>query len=124
MQSGKVYNVKVHANSTCGVSNRANVTIDTKSRITVFETDKNNYNRAGLTLVDNETKLLVNDYQDNSLYVMDLKNSENSHYVDLKIDESKEMLLSVASKDGKYLYVVTRDYESNHVFNIYDMSSP
>jgi hypothetical protein len=124
IQSGEVYNVNMYANSTCGVSNDIVVTIDTKNRLTTFDIyDEHHY--GSLSLIDNETKLFVGgNYETDFTYVVDLKNSENSRSVDLKIGEGEEALLSAASKDGRYLYVIACEYDTNCALNVYDMSSP
>ncbi|MDR1460912.1 MAG: cadherin domain-containing protein, partial [Campylobacteraceae bacterium] len=126
VESDKVYHLNLYADSVCGASNNINVTIDTKNRISTFETE---YYMSSLTLADNETKLFVNSREFDSIYMLDLGNSENSHYLDLRISEDTKILPpSAVSKDGKYLYVTTANYNEygygeSYDFNIYDINS-
>ncbi|MDR0579010.1 MAG: hypothetical protein LBG21_00185 [Campylobacteraceae bacterium] len=122
MQGGKVYHLNIYANSTCGVSNGAGITVDAMDRTTAF--DATGYDYEYLSLVDNETKLFVGDsYNTNSTYVVDLKSGESIR-LNLQIGKDKNVLSSIASKDGKYLYAVICEYNVSCVLNIYDMSSP
>jgi hypothetical protein len=121
IKSGEIYRLNIYANSTCGASNNAVITIDTKERITTFAMDEEQYSFK-LNLIDNETKLLVNIYELNSPYIVDLKNSENNRYLDLQLDKNKNILSAAVSKDGKYLYAVVHKGTSYNL-NIYDISS-
>ncbi|MDR1285846.1 MAG: cadherin domain-containing protein [Campylobacteraceae bacterium] len=124
IEGDKVYHLGIYANSTCGVSNSIDVAVDTKSRITTFETDTEYYG-SSLFLIDNETKLFVNNYENDPSYILDLKDDKNSHYFDLQIDQDANTLpMTTMSKDGKYLYVTTYKYidGENYYFSVYDIS--
>jgi hypothetical protein len=120
---GTVYTLNFYAKSTCGVSDTASVTIDTKKRITNLELPYDYY-KVSLALVDNDTKALINGNEYNSSYVVDIQNNSSSHYVNFNIDNNKYIMpMTAVSHNGKYVYMVVYEYGVSYELNIYDVSS-
>jgi hypothetical protein len=121
-----VLSLDLYANSTCGVSNSAHIVIDTKNRIESFELPSD-YSQSKLALADNEEKALIINYDIDSSFVVDLKNSANSRFIDFGINKNmySTPIIKISS-DYKYLYMVSQGHKANElrVYDITDLFNP
>jgi hypothetical protein len=122
IQSGSVEQLSFYANSTCGMSNTAHITVDTVNRTTIFELPSEfDYSNIGMALIDNGTKMFINGYEPNSTYIVDMSDTTKSRYVNLSLHNSKK-LSSLTLSDKKYIYLLSYGDSNSYDLNIYDTS--
>jgi hypothetical protein len=138
IHSSEIHNLTIQANSSCGMSNKAFVTVDTKNIIksSFFTVENVNINSDNfvfrylpleLILTNNSEKILK--LNGDSLYIANLTNPANGYYANLTNGSDTHILSLVAiTNDDRYLYTISSSSEtansSLRVYDIREISSP